>query len=49
MEGGWLSSTAEVCYWRSLIRGWAGVMEVGEGWKREEGVRFEEWVLGRVR
>lgn len=45
---GFLSGVAETCYWRELIKGWAGVAREEESWKHERGMRFEEWVLGQV-
>ncbi|KAF2178982.1 hypothetical protein K469DRAFT_754074 [Zopfia rhizophila CBS 207.26] len=44
-KAGYLSPAAETCYWRSLIRGWAGVAETDESWGEEEGVRFETWMV----
>ena len=53
-EGGYLSQAAEVCYWRSLIRGWASVVmtEGDERWKKGkdgkgsgDGIRFETFSL----
>ncbi|KAK4195914.1 glycosyl transferase family 90-domain-containing protein [Triangularia verruculosa] len=46
--GGYFSKAAEMCYWRALVRGWAGVVrpEGGEeAWEGEEGVGFEEFSL----
>jgi hypothetical protein len=54
VEQGYLSPAAEVCYWRSLIRGWSSVAKVEEEewgkWEREggtngEGIRFESFAL----
>jgi hypothetical protein len=40
---GYVSLTAEVCYWRALIKGWSKVAEpVGEGWN-QKGIRFEDF------
>ena len=53
-EGGYLSQATEVCYWRSLIRGWASVVmtEGDERWKKGkdgkgsgDGIRFETFSL----
>jgi hypothetical protein len=47
----YLSAAAEMCYWRSLIRGWASAVEVEEvgvedgGWSGELGTRFETYAL----
>jgi hypothetical protein len=50
VKGGYLSESAEACYWRSLIRAWGKVVrtsetdgEVGEGWG--EGMRWETYSL----
>jgi hypothetical protein len=44
--GGYFSQAAEVCYWRGLISGWAGVARVEEReFEGMEGVPFEEFVL----
>ncbi|TVY14473.1 O-glucosyltransferase rumi-like protein [Lachnellula arida] len=54
VDKGLLSPAAEVCYWRSLVRGWSSVVEIEEGawgeWEREggtngEGMRFESFAL----
>lgn len=46
-DGGYLSSAAEVCYWRALLRGWSEVARpVGEKWE-QPGMPFEEFVSGR--
>jgi len=51
---GYLSEAAEVCYWRSLIRGWNSVARIDENmwgeWENEgvengEGVRWETFSL----
>jgi hypothetical protein len=50
---GYLSEASEVCYWRSLVRGWSGVAEIDEekwgDWEDESrdvrGVRWEEFSL----
>lgn len=46
-EMGYLSSAAEACYWRALMRGWASVAKTEgvEGWVEGEGVRFETFSL----
>ncbi|KAF2257799.1 hypothetical protein CC78DRAFT_527265 [Lojkania enalia] len=46
--GGYLSSAAEVCYWRALIRGWASVATIDRSWGIELGERFEDWILRQV-
>ncbi|KAH6652764.1 hypothetical protein BKA67DRAFT_518850 [Truncatella angustata] len=44
--GGYLSSAAEMCYWRAAIRGWSKVADYeGQGFEDMEGVPFEEFVL----
>lgn len=49
VEGQYLSSAAEVCYWRSLVRGWAKSAVVDEAqWGSEMGERFENWILEEV-
>ncbi|KAF2243396.1 hypothetical protein BU26DRAFT_437108 [Trematosphaeria pertusa] len=45
---GYLSTAAETCYWRGLIRGWASVAKVDNGWGEELGERFETWILRQV-
>lgn len=54
VDKGLLSPAAEVCYWRSLVRGWSSVVEIEEGtwgkWEKEggtngEGMRFESFAL----
>ncbi|KAI9167742.1 O-glucosyltransferase-like protein [Paramyrothecium foliicola] len=43
-RGGYMTSAAEVCYWRALLKGWSQVARpIGDGWK-QTGVRFEEFV-----
>ncbi|RDL31112.1 Uncharacterized protein BP5553_09901 [Venustampulla echinocandica] len=47
---GYLSEGAEVCYWRELIRGWAGVVQEKNGTKGDkdvwgEGIRWETFSL----
>lgn len=45
---GYMSQAAEVCYWRSLIRGWSSVVRLkDEKWAEEggEGVRWETFSL----
>lgn len=46
-EMGYLSSAAETCYWRMLMKGWASVARTDgvEGWVDGEGVRFETFAL----
>ncbi|KAF8854787.1 hypothetical protein BDZ45DRAFT_747117 [Acephala macrosclerotiorum] len=53
-EAGYLSEASEVCYWRSLIRGWSQVVEIdekvwgnwsGQGVENGEGVRWETFSL----
>jgi hypothetical protein len=53
-EKGYLSPAAEVCYWRSLIRGWASVVRPNEtewgqmdveGLENGEGMRWETFAL----
>ncbi|KAF2793210.1 hypothetical protein K505DRAFT_244904 [Melanomma pulvis-pyrius CBS 109.77] len=47
--GGYLSGTAETCYWRALIHGWASVaVIVKREWGEEVGERFESWVLREI-
>ncbi|KAF2734847.1 hypothetical protein EJ04DRAFT_512155 [Polyplosphaeria fusca] len=46
--GGYLSPAAETCYWRALIRGWAGIARASEGWGDVRGERFETWILKEV-
>lgn len=47
--GGYLSPAAEVCYWRSLLRGWAEVARpVGEHWF-QPGTPFEQFQSGGER
>lgn len=41
VRGGYLSNAAEVCYWRALLRGWAGSAKLVDGseggnWPGEE-------------
>jgi len=44
---GYLSSAAEACYWRALIRGWAEISRpIGEGWNAK-GVPYEQFVTGK--
>jgi len=48
LKKGYVSEAAEVCYWRSLIRGWGSVVKLGdEKWTQEggEGIRFETFSL----
>ncbi|KAJ4369730.1 hypothetical protein N0V83_005493 [Neocucurbitaria cava] len=46
---GYLSLAAETCYWRALVRAWSTVAEVDEqDWGREEGERYETWLLEEV-
>jgi len=50
VRSGWLSPAAEMCYWRSVIRAWAGVVEIDDGkgeggWRGDKGTRFETWIL----
>lgn len=45
---GYLSPAAETCYWRALIKGWASVAVVDEGWGSNFGQRYEEWILRQV-
>lgn len=54
MGKNYLSAAAEMCYWRSLIRGWASVVQMDEeaggegGWGG--GTRFETYaVQGLIR
>jgi hypothetical protein len=48
VDGGYLSSAAEVCYWRSLIRGWSEVVKLGKTWDNSsEGMRWETFSLTR--
>lgn len=43
---GYFSPAAEACYWRALVRGWAGVVRTaGQGWDKHEGVPFETFAL----
>lgn len=43
---GYLSPAAEVCYWRSLLRVWAGLARpVGEEWDKQ-GIPAEEFMTG---
>ncbi|KUJ18869.1 uncharacterized protein LY89DRAFT_613994 [Mollisia scopiformis] len=53
-EAGYLSPASEVCYWRSLIRGWSQVVEIDEevwgkwdsqGVENGEGIRWETFSL----
>ncbi|CZR55918.1 uncharacterized protein PAC_05806 [Phialocephala subalpina] len=53
-EVGYLSQASEVCYWRSLIRGWSQVVEIdekvwgkwdGQGIENGEGARWETFSL----
>lgn len=55
--GGYFSPAAEVCYWRALVKGWAGMARVvnqgvgdweahdGKNWFEEEGTSYEAWSL----
>ncbi|KAI6374647.1 hypothetical protein MCOR25_003110 [Pyricularia grisea] len=44
--GGYFSPAAEVCYWRSLIRGWSKVAHVDpDVWGTRLGIRFEVFSL----
>lgn len=53
VKKGYLSEASEVCYWRSLVRGWSSVARVDEeewgSWDDEgrdvRGVRWEEFSL----
>lgn len=54
VEAGYLSQASEVCYWRSLIRGWNQVVEIdeevwgkwdGQGVENGEGIRWETFSL----
>ncbi|TVY65530.1 O-glucosyltransferase rumi-like protein [Lachnellula suecica] len=54
VDKGYLSPAAEVCYWRSLVRGWSSVAMieeaewgtwVSEGGTKGEGIRFESFAL----
>jgi hypothetical protein len=53
VKRGYLSEASEVCYWRSLVRGWSSVARVDEeewgSWDDEgrdvRGVRWEEFSL----
>lgn len=45
---GHLSPAAETCYWRALIKGWASVAVLDEGWGNNTGERYEEWILRQV-
>lgn len=53
VEKGYLSEAAEVCYWRSLVKGWASIVKADEkawgSWDDESenvrGVRWEEFSL----
>jgi len=48
---GYLSEASEVCYWRSLVRGWSSVVRIDEqewgSWDDEgsRGLRWEEFSL----
>ncbi|PKS07655.1 hypothetical protein jhhlp_006261 [Lomentospora prolificans] len=42
--GGYVSKSAETCYWRSLLKGWNQVAQVAES-ELPEGVTFEEFIL----
>jgi hypothetical protein len=45
VDSGYLSTAAEVCYWRALIRGWSRVVRVeGQEWSAE-GTRWETYSL----
>ncbi|KAF4630378.1 hypothetical protein G7Y89_g7760 [Cudoniella acicularis] len=43
--GGYGSEAAEVCYWRGLVRGWAGVVKPKHGEWNETGIRWETFSL----
>jgi hypothetical protein len=54
VEAGYLSQASEVCYWRSLIRGWSQVVEIdeevwgkwdGQGVENGEGIKWETFSL----
>lgn len=46
-EDGYLSPAAEACYWRSLLRVWAGLARpIGEEWE-QQGMPAEEFMAGR--
>lgn len=48
-DGGYLSAAAEVCYWRSLLRGWAEVARpIGEKWT-QSGMPVEKFISGGER
>ncbi|KAH6672413.1 glycosyl transferase family 90-domain-containing protein [Halenospora varia] len=43
--GGYATEAAEVCYWRSLVRGWASVVKPKMGEWNETGIRWETFSL----
>ncbi|KAH7412163.1 glycosyl transferase family 90-domain-containing protein [Phaeosphaeria sp. MPI-PUGE-AT-0046c] len=46
---GYLSSAAETCYWRSLIRAWGKSVVVNEPeWADLKGEKYETWLLKEV-
>jgi hypothetical protein len=48
VKRGYLSKAAEVCYWRSLVRGWSSVVRIDdEKWRQDdgEGIRWETFSL----
>lgn len=46
VTAGYLSSAAEVCYWRSLIRSWNEVARPGKTWDEAgDGMRWETFSL----
>jgi hypothetical protein len=49
VEAGYLSSAAEVCYWRSLIRAWSEVAQPTPSWVGNGlGTRWETFSLTRT-
>ncbi|KAF2033494.1 hypothetical protein EK21DRAFT_58695 [Setomelanomma holmii] len=49
VDGGYLSTSAETCYWRALIKGWSEVAVVDEAkWGDETGERYETWLVKEV-
>ncbi|KAF2006131.1 hypothetical protein P154DRAFT_481817 [Amniculicola lignicola CBS 123094] len=45
---GYLSPGAESCYWRALIRAWAGQAIISDEWGEDVGIRFEEWITREI-
>lgn len=47
--GGYLTSAAETCYWKALIRGWASKASIKEeAWTTLKEERYETWLLKEV-